>query len=133
MKNIIYYIGFVVLIAACIKDKEETLRLQVINNLDNSVSIEFYDRGFPSETSNAQISGKGLLFEGSDTDRVVQVNQIFEADSIVLIFDNQTIEYHLLRENVPLGNSLLNGDSYTEVDGIFTYYIDNANLNSTIS
>ena len=130
-KNPLYLLA-ICLLVSCHKDKEETVTLEIVNGLNNKVRIEFYDKGFPSGEVAAEIDGAGSLFKGSDTARVVQVNQILEADSIVLIFDNMKIEQHLLLSNIPRGNSILNGDSYTEVDGVFTYTVDSRNLDNAL-
>jgi hypothetical protein len=69
----------------------------------------------------------GELFRGHDTDRVVVIGQIFEADSIVFVFNNDRFESHSSYSRTPNGNSLFDSASYTEEGIVSTYTIDNRN------
>lgn len=117
---------------SCHVDKEETVTLEIVNSLDSKVRIEFYDRGFPSGIIMNEIQGQGSLFKGSDTGRVVLIHEIMDADSIVLIFDNQKFESHLLLKNIPVGNSIFDGENYPNINGINTYTITQENYDNAI-
>jgi hypothetical protein len=138
MKNIIikgYKIGIILmLIIGCtVKDNEQTVSVEILSDLPNVIKIDFYDRGFQSNTRMQQINGQGLLFTGSFSGRVVGLSDILASDSIRLSFDNQSVEIHLLEGVSPTNTSLFNKNSYQDVDGILRYTISESNINNSIN
>lgn len=127
------YLALFLLCCSCHKEIQQTVNVQIRNDLDNSVRIEFYRNGFVSGSGSEQVNGKGILYEGSDTDRLVTLATVFVADSIALIFDNQRFEHHLALDNVPLNGNLFSGASYIDNEDVLIYTINENNLNNSVS
>lgn len=112
------------------REMEETVNLVINNGLDNRVDMKFFRNGLPSGKKSISKLGKGEIFRDGDTNMGVQINGIFQADSIELIFDNDRIETHKLFFNEPAGNSLFDFSSYEKKGDIHTYTIDAKNYNN---
>ncbi len=109
---------------------EETGIIIVKNGLDTRVKMEFYSDGLPSGLKTVSKTGKGEIFRGEDTNRVVLIHEILQADSILLIFDNVRIETHYLYTLEPVGHSLFVNDSYQNQGNTGTYTITSINFNN---
>jgi hypothetical protein len=92
--------------------------------------MQFFRNSIPSGLKIVSKTGKGEIFKGEDTSTVITINQILQADSIVLIFDNERIETHYLHIVVPVGHSLFNNDSYIHDGSTSTYTIDAKNYDN---
>jgi hypothetical protein len=131
LKKILLYLIVPFLIISCWpKDLEETGVIVINNGLDNDVQMRFFRNSIPSGPEIVSKTGKGEIFRGEDTSTVVVINQILQADSIVLIFDNERTETHFLHTVVPVGHSLFNNDSYKHDGNTSTYTIDAKNYNN---
>ncbi|RDY59610.1 hypothetical protein [Flagellimonas nanhaiensis] len=127
-KNLILLFVISVSVISCWpKDYEETGIIVVNNGLENHVQMRFFSDGLPSGPEIVSKKGKGEIFKGEDTSTVVLINQILQADSIVIIFDNERIEKHYLYTYEPVGHSLFNSDSYQHDGNTSTYTIDAKN------
>jgi len=109
---------------------EETINLVINNGMDNRVDMKFFRDGLPSGKKSISKLGKGEIFRDGDTDTVVLINEILQADSIVMIFDNERRETHTLLTNQPRNHNLFNYDSYQITGDIYTYTIDAKNYNN---
>ena len=112
------------------KDYMETGIIVVNNGLDNHVEMRFFRDGLPSGKELVFKTGKGEIFRGEDTSTVVVINQILQADSIIMIFDNERLETHFLDTVEPNGHSLFHNDSYIHNGNTSTYTIDAKNYNN---
>ena len=120
-----------VLMFSCgVIDYEETGIIIINNGLENNVQMRFYSNGLPSGKKSISRQGKGEIFRGEDTSTVVVINQILQADSIVMIFDNERFESHFLYTVEPEGHSLFRSDSYIHDGNTSTYTIDVKNINN---
>ncbi|MFC4220729.1 hypothetical protein [Flagellimonas marina] len=129
--RIIVAFGIIALVFSCgVKDYEETGIIIINNGLDNNVQMRFYSNGLPSGKKSIFKQGKGEIFRGEDTSTVVVINQILQADSIVMIFDNERLETHFLYTVEPKGHSLFKSDSYVHDGNTSTYTIDAKNYNN---
>jgi hypothetical protein len=129
--KIIIAFGIIILINSCgVKDYEETGIIVINNGLDNQVQLRFFTNGLPSGQNIVSKTGKGEVFRGEDTARIVLTHQILQADSIVVAFDNERIETHFLYTSEPKGHSLFTSDSYVHNGNISTYTIDTKNYNN---
>ena len=108
----------------------ETGIIVVNNGLDNHVEMRFFRDGLPSGKELVFKTGKGEIFRGEDTSTVVVINQILQADSIIMIFDNERLETHFLDTVEPNGHSLFHNDSYIHNGNTSTYTIDAKNYNN---
>lgn len=113
-----------------VKDYMETGIIVVNNGLDNHVEMRFFRDGLPSGKELVFKTGKGEIFRGEDTSTVVVINQILQADSIIMIFDNERLETHFLDTVEPYGHSLFHNDSYIHNGNTSTYTIDAKNYNN---
>ncbi|MBA4746793.1 MAG: hypothetical protein H2058_16220 [Muricauda sp.] len=123
---------FALLCSCWPREIEETSIIVINNGLDNRVDMQFFRNSIPSGPEIVSKTGKGEIFRGEDTSTVVVINQILQADSIVLIFDNERAETHFLHTVVPVGHSLFNNDSYKHDGNTSTYTIDAKNYNNAI-
>ncbi|MBA4746794.1 MAG: hypothetical protein H2058_16225 [Muricauda sp.] len=114
------------------REMEETGIIIINNGLDNQVQMRFFTNGLPSGQKMVSKTGKGEIFRGEDTARVVLTHQILQADSIVMVFDNKRLETHFLYTVEPKGHSLFKSDSYTHDGNTSTYTIDAKNYNNAI-
>ncbi|WP_242535695.1 hypothetical protein [[Muricauda] lutisoli] len=114
------------------REMEETINLVINNGLENRVDMRFFSNGLPSGKKAIFIRGKGEIFRDGDTATIVQVHEILQADSIVIVFDNERIETHKLFYNEPLGNNLFDLSSYQRKGDTYTYIIDEKNYNNAI-
>ena len=121
---------FVFLVSCGVKDYEETGIIIINNGLDNNVQMRFFRNGLPSGKEKISKTGEGEIFRGEDTSTVVVINQILQADSIVMIFDNERLETHFLYTVEPKGHSLFKSDSYVHDGNTSTYTIDTKNYNN---
>ncbi|MFN3138400.1 MAG: hypothetical protein ACE37L_11985 [Allomuricauda sp.] len=92
--------------------------------------MRFFRNGLPSEQKTISKTGAGEIFRDGDTQTGVLIYEIFRADSIVMIFDNERLETHYLFTNEPAGNSLFDFDSYQRDGETYTYTIDAKNYNN---
>lgn len=129
-KKIVFLFLLIFLQSCWPREIEETGIIIINNGLDNNVQMRFYSTGIPSGREIVSKMGKGEIFRGEDTARVVLINQILEADSIVMIFDNERFETHYLQTVLPVGHSLFNNDSYKHDGNTSTYTIDAKNYNN---
>jgi len=109
---------------------EETVNLIINNGLDNRVDMKFFRNGLPSERKPISKIGPGEIFKEGDTQTGVLIYEIFQADSIVMIFDNERMEIHSLFANEPVNHSLFDYDSYQREGDTYTYTIDEKNYNN---
>ncbi|WP_242535696.1 hypothetical protein [[Muricauda] lutisoli] len=132
-KNILTYLIVPFLIISCWpKELEETGMIVINNGLDKNVQMRFFRNSIPSGPEIVSKTGKGEIFRGEDTSTLVVINQILQADSIALIFDNERIETHFLHTVAPEGHSLFSNDSYIHEGNKSTYTIDAKNyINAT--
>lgn len=132
-KNILIYLILPFLVISCWpREMEETINLLINNGLDNRVELKFFKNGLPSGKKSISKLGKGEIFSDGDTDTVVLINEILQADSIVMIFDNERRETHMLLTNQPMDHNLFNYDSYEITGDTYTYTIDEKNYNNAI-
>lgn len=120
----------VLLVSCGVKDYEETGIIIINNGLDNNVQMRFFRNGLPSGKEKISKTGKGEIFKGEDTSTVVLINQILQADSIEMIFDNERLEAHFLYTVEPKGHSLFKSDSHIHDGNTSTYIIDAKNYNN---
>ncbi|MFC4220732.1 hypothetical protein [Flagellimonas marina] len=92
--------------------------------------MRFFSQGLPSGKKVISRQGKGEIFRDGDTDTGVMIHEIFQADSIEMIFDNDRIETHKLFYNEPAGNSLFDFSAYQRKGDTYTYTIDAKNYNN---
>lgn len=130
-KTIILFIFF--LLCSCWhRELEETINLVVNIGLDYQIQMRFFNKGLPSGPKIISKTGPGEIFSDGDTDTGVLINEIFEADSIVIIFNNERTEIHDLLTNEPINQNIFNYDSYERKGDIWTYTIDAKNYNNAI-
>ncbi|MEW2920557.1 hypothetical protein AB1A65_03745 [Muricauda sp. ANG21] len=123
--------GVMVLMFSCgVIDYEETGIIIINNSLENNVQMRFFRNGLPSGKEKISKTGEGEIFRGEDTSTVVLINQILQADSIIIIFDNERFETHLLDTVEPKEHSLFSNDSYDNDGNTGTYTIDAKNYNN---
>lgn len=129
-RTIVTLIPLLLLNSCWPREMEETINLVINNGLDNRVVTLFFSNGIPSGEESIFINGKGEIFRDGDTATIVQVHEILQADSIVIVFDNERIETHKLFYNEPPGNSLFDLSSYQRKGDTYTYTIDAKNYNN---
>ena len=129
-KTIVTLIPLLLLNSCWPKDLEETGIIVINNGLDNNVQMRFFRNSIPSGLEIVSKTGKGEIYRGEDKSTLVVINQILQADSIALIFDNERVETHFLHTVVPVGHSLFNNDSYKHDGNTSTYTIDAKNYNN---
>lgn len=112
------------------REMEETGIIIINNGLENFVRMRFFSDGVSSGQETVFKTGKGEIFRGEDTSTVVVINQILQADSIIMIFDNERLETHFLDTVEPNGHSLFHNDSYIHNGNTSTYTIDAKNYNN---
>jgi hypothetical protein len=117
----------ILLISCWPREMVETVNLVINSELDNFVQMRFFSGGLPSGKELVFRTGPGQLFRDGDTDTGVLIHEIFQADSIELIFDNQRIETHKLFYHEPAGNSLFDSSSYQRKVNTLTYTINSKN------
>ncbi|MBO0341998.1 hypothetical protein J0654_10085 [Muricauda lutimaris] len=128
LKKILLYLIVPFLIISCWpREMEETINLVINNGLDNRVVMLFFSNGIPSGEESIFINGKGEIFRDGDTATIVQIHEILQADSILIVFDNERIETHKLFYNEPPGNSLFDLSSYQRKGDTYTYTIEAKN------
>lgn len=120
----------ILLISCWPREMVETVNLVINSELDNFVQMRFFSGGLPSGKELVFRTGPGQLFRDGDTDTGVLIHEIFQADSIVMIFNNNRIEIHDLIANVPVGHNVFNYDSYQRKGDTWTYTIDAKNYNN---
>lgn len=131
-KTILILIPLLLLNSCWPREMEETINLVINNGLDNRVVMLFFSNGIPSGEESIFINGKGEIFRDGDTATIVQVHEILQADSIVIVFDNERIETHKLFYNEPPGNNLFDLCSSQRKGDTYTYIIDEKNYNNAI-
>lgn len=130
-KRVIFLFFIPILLISCWpREMEETGIIIINNGLENFVRMRFFSDGVSSGLETVFKTGKGEIFRGEDTARVVLINQILQADSIVIIFDNERLETHFLETVEPNGHSLFHNDSYIHNGNTSTYTIDAKNYNN---
>ena len=130
-KNIMIYLIVPFLAISCWpREMEETINLVINSDLDNRVDMRFFRNGLPSERKTISKTGPGEIFRDGDTQTGVLIYEIFQADSIVMIFDNERAEIHNLSTNEPINHSLFNYGSYQRKGDTYTYTIDAKNYNN---
>jgi hypothetical protein len=132
VKTVMTLITVLLVMSCWHREMEETVNLIINNGLDNHIELKFFKNGLPSGKKSTSRLGKGEVFSDGDTNTGVQINGIFEADSIEMIFDNERIETHKLFYNEPVGNSLFDFSSYEKKGDTHTYTIDEKNYNNAI-
>jgi len=130
IKTVLTLITVLLVMSCWPREMEETGIIVINNGLDNHVDMQFFRNSIPSGLKIVSKTGKGEIFKGEDTSTVITINQILQADSIVLIFDNERIETHYLHIVVPVGHSLFNNDSYIHDGSTSTYTIDAKNYDN---
>lgn len=112
------------------REMEETINLVINSDLDNHVDMKFFRNGLPSKRKAISKTGPGEIFRDGDTQTGVLIYEIFQADSIELIFDNERIETHKLFYYEPVDHSLFDYGSYQRKGDTYTYTIDAKNYNN---
>ena len=129
-KTLLTLITGLLVISCWPREMEETVNLIINNGLENRIDMKFFRNGLPSERKPISKMGPGEIFREGDTQTGVLIYEIFQADSIELIFDNELIETHKLFYNEPVGNSLFDFSSYQREGDTYTYTIDEKNYNN---
>jgi len=88
-----------IFILSCTK-KSEIFNYKIINGTNRKVQLLFYDRSKKPliKTIDVEIEGEGLLIERSIeifSGEVRGVIDVFEVDSMSVIFDNIKVENHI--------------------------------------
>ena len=112
------------------REMVETVNLIITNGLDLHVQMRFFSKGLPSGREIISKTGPGEIFSDGGTDTGVLIHEIFQADSIVIVFNNERIEIHDLLTNEPIDHNLFNYDSYQRKGDTWTYTIDTKNYNN---
>lgn len=130
IKTVLTLITVLLVMSCWPREMQETGIIVINNGLDNQVQMHFFTNGLPSGQKMVSKKGKGEIYRDEDTDRIVLTHQILQADSIVLIFDNERLEVHFLYTVEPNGHSLFNSDSYIHDGSTSTYTIDAKNYDN---
>src|SRR5690606_7891127 len=114
MKNIIFIV-FVIFLG-CTPEQSTISEYQIENGLDVPIVLRFFRNGLPStKTTSVTLGGLGETFKksgetlGSNTTPF----DVFDADSISVVFNGERIQGHNLFE--PKGFSLLNQQDYQNI------------------
>jgi len=132
-KLILSLLMITVFAISCDREMLDEKTVIIENSLDMEVSLKFYERGVPLRITNFTIDGPGRIFERTlKLQGGVEVTDVLEADSILIIFEGQDFERHST-DNRPRGNSLFNGSSYQrESENVVLYTINEKNLSNAV-
>ena len=131
MKNIVVVV--LMIFFGCTPEQSTVSEYQIKNGLDMPIVLRFFRNGLPiTKTTTVTLQGLGETYEksGETLGSSTTPFNVFNADSILIVFDGERIQGHNLFE--PKGFSLLNQQDYQNIDkGKFLYMIGQKNYDNS--
>ncbi|WP_127140288.1 hypothetical protein [Flagellimonas marinaquae] len=134
MKRLI--LGNIICVAflGCTPEQSTVSEYQIESGLDVPIVLRFFRNGLPSvNMATVHLKGIGDKIKrfGETLGTSTSPFDVFDADSILIVFDEKRFQGHNLFE--PKGSSLLNQLDYQNLgNGKFLYVIDEENFSASL-